>query len=89
MTEYKLEPLVIELTAPKGRYEVTVTINAECDCIFSVFEEYIGYAVNGKEISNGTSMDIVFESKTDDGISIKIYCDGNISATAMASYIGD
>ena len=46
MTEYKLEPLVIALNAPKGNYEVTVSINAHCDTVLSIFEENIGFVAD-------------------------------------------
>ncbi len=87
MTEYHLEPLVITLNAPKGNYEVTVTIKSQCDTVFSIFENSAGFVTEDREISNGASIDIKFETSTDDGIAITIYCDGDITATAMAEYI--
>ena len=87
MTEYSLEPLVITLNAPKGNYEVTVSVKSHCDTVFSVFEESAGFVTEDREISNGTSADIMFRTSTDDGINVIIYCDGDITATAMAEYV--
>lgn len=87
MTEYKLEPLVIALNAPKGNYEITVSINAHCDTVLSIFEENIGFVAEDKEISSGASTDIKFKTATADGIDVIIYCDGDITATAFAEYI--
>ena len=87
MTQYNLEPLVITLNAPKGNYEITVTIKSQSDTFFSIFEDSAGFVTEGMEISNGTSTDIRFKTSTDDGINIIIYCDGDITATAMAEYI--
>ncbi len=89
MTNYTLEPLMIVLNAPNGTYEVTVTINAETDTIFSVSEAAVGFVAEDREISRGTSTDIVFNTRTtSDSIVIEIYCDGDISATATATYTG-
>lgn len=87
MTEYSLEPLVITLNAPKGNYEVTVSVKSHCDTVFSVFEETAGFVAENSEISNGTSADIKFRTSTIDGIEVIIYCDGDITATAMAEYV--
>ncbi len=87
MTEYRLEPLVIELNAPKGNYEITVSIKSHNDTVFSIFEENTGFVTKDKEIQNGASTDIKFETSTNDGIVVIIYCDGDITATAMAEYI--
>ncbi|MBR0359577.1 MAG: hypothetical protein IIX21_00500 [Clostridia bacterium] len=87
MTSFNLEPLVIVLNAPRGNYEVTVSIKSHCDTVFSVFEETAGFVAENREISNGTSADIMFRTSTDDGIEVIIYCDGDITATAFAEYI--
>lgn len=86
MTDYNLEPLVIELNAPKGNYEVTVTIKSQCDTVFSIFEKTAGFVTEDREIHTGESTDITFKTQTQGGITVKIYCDGDITVTAMAEY---
>ena len=61
---YELEPLYIELTAPKGAYEVTLTINAESDCVFSVFEDNFGTVRDEFPIKQNTSEDVIFTTKS-------------------------
>lgn len=87
MTEYSLEPLVITLNAPKGNYEVTVSVKSHCDTVFSVFEKTAGFVTEDREITTGANTDIIFKTSTDDGINVIIYCDGDITATAMAEYV--
>lgn len=87
MTNYNLEPLIIELNAPEGKYEVTVSIKSHDDTVFSVFEDSAGFVTEGKEITNGASTDITFKTQTNGGITVKIYCDGDFTATAMAQYL--
>ena len=87
MTSFNLEPLVIVLNAPRGNYEVTVSIKSHCDTVFSVFEETAGFITEDREITTGASADIMFRTSTDDGIEVIIYCDGDITATAFAEYI--
>ena len=86
MTEYKLEPLVINLTAPKGEYEVTLTINAESDTMCTISEKSQGTVAEDKPLMQGKT-DIIFTVQTDGDIAIEILCDGDITATAMAQYI--
>lgn len=87
MTNFNLEPLVIALNAPKGNYEVTVSIKSHCDTVFSVFEETAGFIIEDREITTGANTDIMFRISTYDGIEVIIYCDGDITATAFAEYI--
>lgn len=87
MTNFNLEPLVIALNAPRGNYEVTVSIKSHCDTVFSVFEETAGFIIEDREITTGANTDIMFRTSTDDGIEVIIYCDGDITATAFAEYI--
>ena len=85
---YELEPLYIELTAPKGTYEVTLTIHSESDCVYSVFEENFGTVRENSPIKQNTSEDVIFTTKCCGSIVIEIYCDGNITATALATFMG-
>ena len=86
MTEYKLEPLVINLTAPKGECEVTLTINAESDTMCTISDKSQGTVTEDKPLMQGKT-DIIFKVQTDGDISIEIFCDGDITATAMAQYV--
>lgn len=87
MTEYTLEPLVIYLSAPAGNYEVTVSIKSHSDTVFSVYEDARGFVAEDREIRTDESTDIIFKTQTQGGIQVKIYCDGDLTATAMAEYI--
>lgn len=87
MTEYTLEPLVIDLSAPAGNYEVTVSIKSHSDTIFSIFESASGFVAEDREIRTDESTDITFKTQTQGGIQVKIYCDGDLTATAMAEYL--
>lgn len=87
MTDYKLEPLIIELNAPAGNYEVTVSIKSHSDTVFSISEKTSGFVTEDRNIRNGESTDITFKTQTQGGIQIKIYCDGDLTATAMAEYL--
>ena len=86
MTKYKLEPLLIELRAPKGEYDVTLTINAERDTLCTISEKSQGTVTKYKPLMQGKT-DIIFKVQTDGDISIEIFCDGDITATAMAQYV--
>ena len=87
MIEYKLEPLIIELTAPKGEYQVTLTITAESDNVCTISEISQGTVAEDKPLMQGKT-DIVFKVHADGDILIKIFCDGDITAIAMAQYLG-
>lgn len=87
MTEYALEPLVIELNAPAGDYEVTVSIKSHSDTVFSIFEDSSGFVTEDREIRKDESTDIIFKTQTQSGIQVKIYCDGDLTVTAMAEYL--
>lgn len=84
---YELEPLEINLTAPAGSYSVTVFLKAHNTTVLSVYEDSAGYIAENIEIAENESRDIIFNMTATDGISIKIYCDGEVTATAMATYI--
>lgn len=84
---YELEPLEINLPAQSGTYNVTVSIKAHSDTVFSIAEDSCGYIVEDSEIYENETRDITFNVTAEDIISIKIYCDGRITATAMAEYV--
>ena len=83
---YKLEPLEINLPAPSGTYNVTVSIKSHIDNVFSLFEDSLGAIIENAEIGENEARDINFKITTDGAINIKIYCDGRLTATAMAEY---
>lgn len=84
---YELEPLEINLPAPSGTYNVTVSIKAHSYTVFSIAEDSCGYIIENSEIYENETRDVSFSVKADDTISIKIYCDGRLTATAMAEYV--
>ena len=84
---YELEPLEINLPAPSGTYNVTVSIKAHSDTVFSIAEDSCGYIVEDSEIYENETRDVSFSVKADDTINIKIYCDGRLTATAMAEFV--
>ncbi len=83
---YELEPLEINLPVPDGTYNVTLSIKAHSETVFSVFEDSIGFILEDSEIEENGNRDILFKVATKDGINIKIYCDGRLTATAMAEH---
>lgn len=83
---YELEPLEINLPAREGLYKVTISIKAHSENIFSVFEDTSGFILKDAKIAENENRDITFKVTTQDGINIKIYCDGRLTATAMAEY---
>lgn len=85
---YELEPLEINLPAPEGTYNVMVSIKAHSTAVFSLHEDLYGIIIEDCEIAENESRDISFKIKTKDSINIKIYCDGRLTATAMAEYEG-
>lgn len=84
---YELEPLEINLPAPSGTYNVTVSIKAHCETVFSLHEATEGFITEDCEIYENETRDITFNVTAEDIISIKIYCDGRLTATAMAEYV--
>ncbi len=97
MNNYVNEPLVISMAVPNGNYEVTVTIKAHEDTVFSIFTQSRRFIRNDVEIKNGESMDIVFNSNVCDyhfdggeytevkNLEIFILSDGAVTATAAVS----
>lgn len=78
MISYENEPLEINLNAPNGAYEVTVNITAHSDTVFTIYSQHRSFVVRDHNIKAG-------EYESDDKIHIQIACDGDITATAMAS----
>ncbi len=83
---YQKDPLEISMSAQKGTYDVTVSIKAHSDTVFSLWEASYGYVTENSDIGENEARDICFTADITDCISIKIYCDGDLSATVMAEY---
>lgn len=99
MNSYNLEPLEINLKAPEGNYEVTVNIKAHCDTVYNIYSQHRTFVVRDKAIKAGEEQEITFivnvcdrhfhgaEFEKAEGIKISIVCDGDLTATAMASTV--
>ncbi len=97
MNGYINEPLEINMPAPNGTYEITVTITAHSDTTFSLYSQHRSFIVRDREIKKGESVDITFAVSVSDrhfaeceyekaaGIKIQIATDGDITATAAVS----
>ena len=97
MKSYINEPLVISMAVPNGNYEVTLSVKAHEDTVFSVLSQSRRFIRNDVEIKNGESMDIVFNANVCDyhfdggeytevkTIDTYILCDGAVTATAAVS----
>lgn len=83
---YQKEPLEINMPAQSGKYNVTVSVKAHSDTVFSLWEASYGYVTENSDIGENEARDICFTADITDCISIKIYCDGDLSATVMAEY---
>lgn len=94
MIDYELEPLEINLNAPNGTYEITVNIKAYSDTVFSIYAQQRILITSDYEIKSGEEFEHKFTVNVSDdeyenlkGIKIRIDCDGDLSATAMAQNI--
>ena len=97
MNSYINEPLVISMPVPNGNYEVTLSITAHEDTVFSVLSQSRRFIRNDVEIKSGESMDIVFNANVCDihmsgaeyhrveTLDVYILCDGAVTATAAVS----
>ena len=94
---YYNEPLHISLKAPNGTYEVTVTVSAHEDIVFTIYAQSRRVMVQNCEMKKGESRDFIFnvsvcdrhrrdeDYTTVEGVEIDIACDGDFTAIAMAS----
>lgn len=97
MNSYKLEPLEIKLNAPNGTYEVTVSLTANSDTVFTIYSQHRSFIVRDHEIKKGENFEKTFavsvcdrhfnggEYESINEIKIQIVTDGDITATAMAT----
>lgn len=94
---YRNEPLEIKLPAPNGNYEVTVTIKAHGDTVFSILSQSRRFIVMDEPIKRGEEKEFTFVANVCDyhrrdeepvhveGVEVYILCEGDITATAAAS----
>ena len=97
MKSYTNEPLVISIEVPNGNYEVTVSIKAHEDTVFSLLSHARRFIRNDVEIKANESMDITFNANVCDfhkdgadytevkTLDVFILCDGAVTATAAVS----
>ncbi len=94
---YTHEPLHIHTPVPNGTYEVTVTITAHEDIVFTILSQSRRFMVQDTELKNGCQTDITFDVSVCDyhkngdeythveGVDIYIMCDGDFSAVSAVS----
>lgn len=94
---FEHEPLTIDLNAPNGTYEVTVTVTAHEDITFTIYSQSRRVMVQECEMKKGETRDFTFNVSVRDyhrhdeeytalsGITVNIACDGDFSAIATAS----
>ena len=97
MKSYKNEPLKIEMPVPNGNYEVTLTIKAHEDTVYTVLSQSRRFIRVDESIRSGETRDIVFNASVCDyhksgeeyteveAVQIYILCDGAVTATAAVS----
>lgn len=97
MENYTNEPLLISMEVPNGNYEVTVSVRAHENTVFSILSQARRFIANDVRINANESIDITFNANVcdfhkagDDYTEVKtldtyILCDGNVTATATAS----
>lgn len=90
--DYNYEPLHIHTPVPYGTYEVTVTVSAHEDIIFSVLAQSQHFMAQDIELKKGCTTDITFninyhksDCENTDGINVHILCDGDFSAISAVS----
>ena len=94
---YEKQPLHISLPAPNGAYEVTVTVTAHEDIVFTIYAQSRRVMVQECKLKKGVSKDFTFNVSVRDykkreqpytevkGVEIDIACDGDFTAVAIAS----
>lgn len=87
---YEKEPLHISTSVPNGTYEVTVTVTAHEDMIFTILSQSRRFMAQDIKLGKGESTDITFNVSVCDyhknnedytnvnGVEIDIMCDGDL-----------
>ncbi len=93
----KYEPLHIHTSVPNGVYEVTVTVSAHDNIVFSILSQFRRFMVQDAALKEGESADFVFNVSVCDyhnnggeytevnGVDIYVLCDGDFSAVSAVS----
>ena len=94
---YEKEPLHISTSVPNGTYEVTVTVTAHEDIIFTILSQSRRFMAQDINLGKGESTDITFNVSVCDyhknnedytnvnGVEIDIMCDGDFTALSAVS----
>ena len=94
---YEKEPLHISTSVPNGTYEVTVTVTAHEDMIFTILSQSRRFMAQDIKLGKGESTDITFNVSVCDyhknnedytnvnGVEIDIMCDGDFTALSAVS----
>ena len=94
---YEKEPLHISTPVPNGTYEVTVTVTAHEDIIFTILSQSRRFMAQDINLGKGESSDITFNVSVCDyhknnedytnvnGVEIDIMCDGDFTALSAVS----
>lgn len=94
---YEKEPLHISTPVPNGTYEVTVTVTAHEDIVFTILSQSRRFMAQDINLGKGESTDITFNVSVCDyhknnedytnvnGVEIDIMCDGDFTALSAVS----
>lgn len=94
---YSKEPMEIKIPLPNGTYEVTVTVTASDDTVFTILAQTRRFMVQDEPIRKGEKKSFTFAVSVCDyhmhgseytkvyGVEIYILCDGGITAAAAVS----
>ena len=94
---YEKEPLHISTSVPNGTYEVTVTVTAHEDIVFTILSQSRRFMAQDINLGKGESTDITFNVSVCDyhknnedytnvnGVEIDIMCDGDFTALSAVS----
>ena len=89
---YEKEPLHISTSVPNGTYEVTVTVTAHEDIVFTILSQSRRFMAQDINLGKGESTDITFNVSVCDyhknnedytnvnGVEIDIMCDGDFTS---------
>lgn len=93
----KYEPLHIHTPVPNGTYEVTVTVTAHEDIVFSILAQSRRFMIEDAELRKGETSDFIFNVSVCDyhkngeeytnveGVDVYVLCDGDFSAVSAVS----
>lgn len=94
---YQKEPLHISTPVPNGTYEVTLTMTAHEDIVFTIYSQSRRFMVQNAEMKKGETKDFTFNVSVCDyhkrdeeytavnGVELDIMCDGDFTVVSMVS----